>query len=70
MGIFAIRGGDMLDQVIRNGSMIDGSGAERRRADIGIREGRIVAIGQVDEPAQRTLDASDLVTFAPNMSVP
>lgn len=51
----------MLDQVIRNGTMIDGSGAERRRADIGIREGRIAAIGQVDEPAQLTLDASDLV---------
>jgi len=51
----------MLDRVIRGGVVIDGTGAPRRSADIGIRDGRIVAIGQVDEPAREGIDADGAI---------
>jgi len=51
----------MLDRVIRGGSVIDGTGAPRRTADVGIREGRIGAVGRVDEPARETLDAEGAI---------
>lgn len=51
----------MLDLVIRSGTVIDGTGAERRTADVGIRDGRITQVGRVDEPAERELDADGLL---------
>jgi N-acyl-D-aspartate/D-glutamate deacylase len=51
----------MLDYVIRNGSVVDGTGSPGRRADVGIRDGRIVAVGSVEEPARRELEADGLV---------
>lgn len=51
----------MLDVVIRGGQVVDGTGAPSRVADIGIRDGRIVAIGAVTEDAVRVVDATDLV---------
>ena len=51
----------MLDAVIRNGEVIDGSGGPRRRADVGILDGRCVTIGAVEEAARRTLDADGKV---------
>jgi len=51
----------MLDLCIRGGTLVDGSGAPGRRADVGIRGGRLVAIGDVAESAARTLDATGLV---------
>ena len=50
----------MLDCVIRGGDVIDGTGRSRRRADVGIRDGKIVAIGDVTEEATQTIDASGL----------
>src|SRR5882762_10193680 len=50
----------MIDLAIRNGLVIDGTGAPGRHADVGIRDGRVVAVGTVDDPAIRTIDASDL----------
>ncbi len=51
----------MLDYAIRSGTLIDGSGGPVRQGDIGIRAGRIVAVGQVDEPAEVEFDATGLM---------
>jgi N-acyl-D-aspartate/D-glutamate deacylase len=51
----------MLDCKIVGGSLIDGTGAPRRRADVAIKGSRIVGVGEVDEAATRTIDATGLV---------
>ena len=43
----------VLDLVIRRGTVVDGTGAPARRADVGVRDGRIVAIGTVDRTGGR-----------------
>lgn len=45
------------DLVIKNGSIVDGSGLPRYRADVGVRDGRIAHIGRISAPAERTIDA-------------
>ena len=49
------------DIVIKNGTVVDGTGAERKRADVAIANGIVAEIGKVTEGARRTIDASDLV---------
>jgi N-acyl-D-aspartate/D-glutamate deacylase len=51
----------MLDYLVKGGTVIDGTGAPGRVADVGIRGERIVAVGRIDEPAQETLDADGLM---------
>jgi len=51
----------MLDIVIRGGTLIDGTGAPARRADIGVKDGRIVAVGKVDESAAEVIEAEGLM---------
>ncbi|HEX5587063.1 MAG TPA: amidohydrolase family protein [Acidimicrobiia bacterium] len=51
----------MLDVLISDGVVVDGTGAPARRADVGIVGDRIVQIGAIDVDAVRTIDASDKV---------
>jgi N-acyl-D-amino-acid deacylase len=48
------------DVLIKNGTVVDGTGAPRQRADVAIAGGKIAAIGKVTEGAKRVIDASDL----------
>ena len=51
----------MYDLLLKNGTVIDGTGAPRRRADVAIANGAIVEIGDVAGPATRTIDAGGLI---------
>ena len=50
-----------LDLLIRNGTVIDGSGMPRYRADVGIRSGRIVEIGRIRNSAAEVIDAEGMI---------
>jgi N-acyl-D-amino-acid deacylase len=49
------------DLVIKNGTVIDGSGLPRYRADLAVRHGRIAAIGRIRERAREVIDADGQV---------
>ena len=51
----------MLDTVIRGGNIVDGTGADAFVGDVGIRDGRIVAVGKVDEAAREEIDADGAI---------
>jgi N-acyl-D-aspartate/D-glutamate deacylase len=51
----------MLDLLVKGGIVIDGTGAMRRRADVGVRDGRIAAVGEITDPARQTIDAGGRV---------
>jgi N-acyl-D-amino-acid deacylase len=52
----------MLDILIHGGELIDGSGAPRRRADVGIVGGTVVAVGDLaGHAAKRRIDADGLI---------
>lgn len=50
----------MFDLIIRHGTVVDGSGAEPFQADVAVRDGAIVAVGQVEGTAKRVIDATGL----------
>ena len=50
-----------LDLLIRNGTVVDGSGAARYQGDVGIRQGQIVEIGRIRAGAERVIDADGLI---------
>lgn len=49
------------DLIIRGGSIVDGTGAPARRGDVGVRDGRIAALGTVRGDAARVIEAEDAV---------
>ncbi|MFE9610173.1 amidohydrolase family protein [Streptomyces sp. NPDC006012] len=51
----------MLDHVIKGVTVVDGTGAPGFTADVGIRDGRIAAVGTVTEESRSTEDATGLV---------
>ncbi|MET0395564.1 MAG: amidohydrolase family protein, partial [Longimicrobiaceae bacterium] len=51
----------MFDSVVRGGLVVDGSGGEPYRADVGISGGRIAAIGQDLGPGRQEIDANGLL---------
>ncbi|MDH3269713.1 MAG: amidohydrolase family protein [Gemmatimonadota bacterium] len=53
--------GQTFDLVVRGGSVLDGSGNPAIRADVGVRNGVIVAVGRLESAlADRTIDADGL----------
>ncbi len=51
----------MHDLVIRAGTVVDGTGADSRGADVAVDDGRITQVGVVDGGARRTVDAAGLL---------
>jgi N-acyl-D-aspartate/D-glutamate deacylase len=49
------------DLLIKNGTVVDGTGAPRFRADIAVSGDRIAEIGKITQGAKKVIDASDLI---------
>ena len=50
-----------FDLVIRNGAIVDGTGTDSFHGSIAVRDGAIVAVGEVDGTAHREIDAQGLL---------
>jgi N-acyl-D-aspartate/D-glutamate deacylase len=50
----------VLDVLIRGGTVVDGTGAPARQADVAIADGRVVAVGDTDDAATTVIDADGL----------
>ena len=52
----------MLDTLIKNGTVVDGTGSSRRLAAVGIKDGKLVLDVSVDQASSaRTIDAEGLI---------
>jgi len=51
----------MYDLLIKNGTVIDGTGAPRRQADVAVADGKIAEIGKVKDGASKVIDAAGCV---------
>lgn len=50
-----------LDLVVRGGTIVDGTGGAPYQGDIAVKDGWIVAVGQVDAPARDEIDATGAI---------
>ena len=50
-----------FDLLIRNGTLVDGSGMPRYRADVGVKQGQVAEIGRICSPADETIDAEGMI---------
>jgi N-acyl-D-aspartate/D-glutamate deacylase len=50
----------VLDLLIRDAEIVDGTGAPAFQGDVGISDGRIAAVGDIDDLATKTVDAQGL----------
>lgn len=50
-----------FDVLIKGGTIVDGTGARRHVADVGVRDGRIAEIGKLGTAGKRVIDADGLV---------
>jgi len=50
----------LYDLVVRNGIVVDGTGLPMRRADVAVVDGTVVAVGRIDDPGTREIDADGL----------
>lgn len=51
----------MFDLIIRNGTLVDGTGRPSFQGDLAIKDGRIAAVGEVSGSAVKEIDASNLL---------
>jgi N-acyl-D-amino-acid deacylase len=49
------------DLLIKNGTVVDGTGAPRRMADVAVQDGMIAEIGKIKDGAKKTIDADGLI---------
>src|SRR6185436_6243660 len=65
IGLFSLIGAQqappLFDVLITNARIVDGSGSPSTTGSVGIRNGRIAAVGRASGPAARTIDAAGRV---------
>src|SRR5215475_8247217 len=49
------------DLLIKNGTVVDSTGAPQYRADVAVANGKIAEIGKITDGAKKVIDASDLI---------
>ncbi len=52
---------DMMDLIIRGGTVADGTGGELREADVAVKDGKIAAIGKIADKGTQEIDARGLL---------
>ena len=52
---------EQFDLVVRGGTLVDGTGAPAVEGDVGVRDGRIVALGKLDGGAEREIDSTGCI---------
>ncbi len=61
ISVAALARAETYDLLIRGGRVVDGTGSPARFADVGIKDGRIAAIGKLDGGATTTIEAQGLI---------